>query len=62
MTEFNGLVAIHKENNDVDSKLCYYARDLAHLIEQFERDGEKLSEYELFTVGDPLEIQLVVKS
>ena len=25
-------------------------------------DDERLSEYALFTVGDPLEIQLVVKS
>lgn len=55
------IVAIHKEDNaseDVYNVRVYYARDLKHLLKQMDNDQESLVDYELFTVGEELELSL----
>ena len=52
------IVAIHKEDNASDSRLCYYARDLKHLLKQMDNDQESVVDYELFNLGEELELSL----
>jgi hypothetical protein len=55
------IVAIHKEDNASDSRLCYYARDLKHLLKQMDNDQESLVDYELFNLGEELELRVEEK-